>query len=133
MVNGKLAILNRRIDPQNDNFTFVSPKGKSVVDYFIVPQDCPHLVKSFEVDVVTDIMCKYNCSNQISPNSKLLDHSMLITENKCNMLEVPQKDANQATVEIARNVMNYLVIQNATFIPKFGNKQLLKQPHDKKP
>ena len=99
MVNGKLAILNGRIDPQNDNFTFVSPKGKSVVDYFIVPQECPHLVKSFKVDVVTDIVCKYNCSNQISPNSKLLDHSMLITENKCNMLEVPQKDANQATVE----------------------------------
>ena len=97
MVNGKLAILNGRIDPQNDNYTFVSPRGKSVVDYFIVPQDCPHLVKSFKV--VTDILCKYNCSNQISPNSRLLDHSVLITEDKCNMLEVPQKDANQATVE----------------------------------
>ena len=54
VVDSKLAILNGRIDPQNDNFTFVSPRGKSVVDYLIVPQDCLHLVKSFKVDVATD-------------------------------------------------------------------------------
>ena len=70
-----------------------------MVDYFIVPQDCLHLVKSFKVDVVTDLVSKHNCINQISPNSKLPDHSVLTTEIKCNMLEVPQKDTSQATVE----------------------------------
>ena len=68
MVDGILAILNGRIDPQNDDFTFVSPRGKSVV----VPQDCHHLVKSSKVDVVTDLVSKHNCSNQISPNSNCL-------------------------------------------------------------
>ncbi len=29
----KLCILNGRLDPLNDNFTYISDKGKSVVDY----------------------------------------------------------------------------------------------------
>ena len=99
VVDGKLAILKGRIDPQNDNFTFVSPRGKSVVDYFIVPQDCFHSVKSSKVDVVTDLVSKHNCINQISPNSKLPDHWVLTTEIKCNTLEVHQNDASQATIE----------------------------------
>ena len=36
----KLAILNGRLDPNNDNFTFVSPREKYVVDYFLAPHDC---------------------------------------------------------------------------------------------
>ncbi len=33
----RLCILNGRLDPQNDNFTYISDNGKSVVDYTITP------------------------------------------------------------------------------------------------
>ena len=33
IADGKLAILNGRVDPNNDNYTFISSRGKSVVDY----------------------------------------------------------------------------------------------------
>jgi len=35
--DSRLAILNGRLNPEKDNFTFVSSRGKSVVDYFITP------------------------------------------------------------------------------------------------
>ncbi len=36
----KLCILNGKLDVQNDNVTYISDKGNSVVDYVFVPQDC---------------------------------------------------------------------------------------------
>ena len=36
----KLCILNGRLDPNRDDFTFHSTRGQSVVDYFIAPLDC---------------------------------------------------------------------------------------------
>ncbi len=33
----KLCILTGRLDPQNNHFTYISNKGKSVVDYIITP------------------------------------------------------------------------------------------------
>ncbi len=36
----KLCILNGCLHPQNDNFTYISNQGRSVVDYICVPHDC---------------------------------------------------------------------------------------------
>ncbi len=47
-IEGKLAIVNGRISPLNDNFTCVSIKGHSVVDYFIVSHENLENVQDFK-------------------------------------------------------------------------------------
>ena len=56
IADGKLVLLNGRVDPNNDNYTFILSRGKSVVDYFIVPQDNLRIIKSFKVDAVSDLL-----------------------------------------------------------------------------
>ena len=34
-----MCITNGRVTPEHDDFTFMSARGKSVVDYFIVPHE----------------------------------------------------------------------------------------------
>ena len=36
----QLCVINGRVTPQNDNFTFVSTHGRSVVDYIVTHHDC---------------------------------------------------------------------------------------------
>ena len=73
----KLAIVNGRINPERDNFTFVSPRGKSVVDYFITPHDCLKFCDSFQVDLVSDILQKFGLYELFSTTCKAPDHSLL--------------------------------------------------------
>ncbi len=35
--HSKMCILNGRLSPENDNFTYLSDKGRSVVDYIVPP------------------------------------------------------------------------------------------------
>ena len=46
IADGKLALLNSRVDPNNDNYTFISSRRKSVVNYFIVPQGNLRIIQS---------------------------------------------------------------------------------------
>ncbi len=42
MHDAKLCSLNGRLSLENNNFTCISPKGLSIVDYIIVPHDVFH-------------------------------------------------------------------------------------------
>ncbi len=39
MQDAKLCVLNGRLNPEHDNYTCISPRGSSVVDYIITPHD----------------------------------------------------------------------------------------------
>ena len=82
--DGKLAILNGRVYPENDNFTFISTRGKSVVDYMTTPQDCIKFVDLSRIDVVSDLMTKYGAFRFLSPTCKSPDHSLLTPMIKCS-------------------------------------------------
>ena len=82
--DGKLVILNGRVNPENDNFTFISSRDKSVVDYMMAPQDCMRLVDSFRIDGVSDLMTKYGSPRFLSPTCKSPDHSLLTMMIKCS-------------------------------------------------
>ena len=82
--DGNLAILNGRVNPENDNFTFISYREKSVVDYMMAPQDCMKLVDSFRIDGVSDLMTKYGSPRFLSPTCISPDHSLLTMMIKCS-------------------------------------------------
>ena len=58
--DGKVCVLNGRLCPERDNFTFVSNRGRSVVDYIIVPHDCLQMCHSFEVMTMSELMDNFH-------------------------------------------------------------------------
>ena len=66
MKNGKLAFLNVRLNPENDNVTVSSDRAKFVVDYVITPHDCLHCCQSFKVDLTTELLEMYYAYDLLS-------------------------------------------------------------------
>ena len=75
--DGRLAILNGRINPMADNFTCVSHRRRSVVDYMLVPHDCLKFCLDFKVELMSDIIEAASCTELISNTCKMPDHSLL--------------------------------------------------------
>ena len=75
LLESKLCVTNGRIQG-HDNFTFITPQGKSVVDYFFTHIDSINFFKHMYVEAVNDIM------NDMSylPTSAVPDHSLLIID-----------------------------------------------------
>ena len=76
LTDARCCTLNGRGDINNDNFTSISPhKGRSVVDYIIVPYDSIHTMSNFIVTTVTDCIEKLGICR--SSRVKVPDHSLL--------------------------------------------------------
>ena len=75
LVEGKLAIINRRICPQNDNFTCVPIKGRSVMDYFVVSQENIEYVSHFSVLTVNEALELVGHNRGVE--GRISDHSVL--------------------------------------------------------
>ena len=80
----KLCILNGRLDPNRDNFTFHSTRGQSVVDYFIVPHDCISHCRHMKVQLTNTVITNYNLSHLISERCRPPDHSVLTLKFTCS-------------------------------------------------
>ena len=77
MIDAKVCVLNGRGDDKYDNFTYVSPLGKSVVDYFFVPHDVLKFCSNFKVLTINDIIDKNNLQMLLSDKCKKPDHSVI--------------------------------------------------------
>ena len=75
-LESKLCVLNGRVTPQSGDLTFVSTRGKSVVDFIAVPHENIVLCKSLVVNTMSDLLEKYNLYGQSSENCKVSDHSV---------------------------------------------------------
>ena len=59
--DGQLCIVNGRVNPENDNFTFVDPgRGSSVVDFLIVPYCNLKSITDFHVHLARELMTNCN-------------------------------------------------------------------------
>ena len=81
--DAKLAIINGRITPEKDNYTFLSSRGKSVVDYFLTPHDCLKFCKDFSILTMSEIMLKFDLYKLLSTVCKAPDHSLLTLKFDC--------------------------------------------------
>ena len=73
----KLCTLNGRVNPENDNYTCISSKGLSVVDYIMTPHDVLDKCVYFKVYTVTELAEICNVSQLIGERCRLPDHSVL--------------------------------------------------------
>ena len=74
----QFCVVNGRIDPFNDDFTSVSSKGTTVVDYFRTSHDHLHSVRSFEVISMTNVTDNIGIHVLGKAPGKISDHSMLL-------------------------------------------------------
>jgi len=75
--DAKLCVLNGRGDCSLDNFTYVSPQGKSVVDYFFVPHDVFKHCSNFQVHAISDVITNCNLEALLTDKCKKPDHSLI--------------------------------------------------------
>jgi hypothetical protein len=76
--DSKFVILNGRVTPEYDNFTCISTKGKSVVDYILCPQSDVTFCKMLQFIRVTNLLQKYNLTPpEIGTEGNLPDHSIV--------------------------------------------------------
>jgi len=76
----KFCVLNGRFSTLGDEFTSISRKGRSVVDYICVPQDVFGDCRSFEVLTVQAIVEENNLHGLLGDRSRLPDHSAIVME-----------------------------------------------------
>ena len=72
--DNRALICNGRITSELNNFTFISPQGKSVPDYIYCPADHINFCKSVKVWTLSDIINQYN----IIPPRCIPDHSVIL-------------------------------------------------------
>lgn len=78
LLDSRFCVVNGRVSRENNNFTFVHPRGRSVVDYFLVPIECISTCKSFQVVPPGEVFEKC-CPAHLDKNSgSLSDHSVLM-------------------------------------------------------
>ncbi len=73
----KFGLLNGRVTSQFDNFPRVSSKGKAVVYYFALPHSRMKYCTLFGVDLVAELLQKYELLGMLSETCKAPNHSVL--------------------------------------------------------
>ena len=76
----KFCVLNGRITEEFNDFTFVSSRGKSVVDYMATYHHDLKLINKFEVKRILSCINDNDILQSISYRGSLPDHPILITE-----------------------------------------------------
>lgn len=81
------CIVNGRVTPLFDNFTSISPKGRAVVDYIMVYQDCLDLGTKFRVIMPNDLLesNRPDCFKLMGDRCKVPDHSLLLLKFKASV------------------------------------------------
>ena len=76
LVDARFCIVNGRVTPEYNNFTFIHPRGRSVVDFFLTSIDGIASCKHFEVLPPGVALERYYRSDVRAPES-VSDHSVL--------------------------------------------------------
>ena len=124
------CMLNGRCGTQND-FTYVSPLGTSVVDYCIVPYEDIGKFTNFRVDRMSSLLTKYALQSYVGPGSCIPDHSLLVWEVHCPALlrnPVRKTAVNQKCVSSDNRKLYQLDHINNSFL-RDCNDVLLLQEH----
>ena len=113
----KFCIINGRIQPLKDNFTSISSKGSSVVDYFLTSHDNLECVIDFEVITMSQIVEMLGSEGISCAPSKISDHSMLVLEVKTSHVESPSVAVNPPNDNLRSHMRNPTRNINSPHLP----------------
>ena len=100
-----MCVLNGRLNNDSVNFTCISSKGKSVVDYINTPHDCFNSCDDFKVETVIDLLEQYNIFGMIGDRCKPPDHSLL-SVNFASSYNISNKNVNDEGDIEGRNMLS---------------------------
>ena len=77
LIDNKMCVLNGRFAFEEDNFTCISGRGKSVVDYITTPHYCLSKCFNFKVLTSSEVINQFDLHGLISNRCKPPDHSIV--------------------------------------------------------
>ena len=83
------GVINGRCDIKDDNFTYVSAKGRSVVDYMLTPYDQLCNISNFKVPTMNECVDTYNID--VHSRCKQPDRSLLSCTVNLSVYEVSRQ------------------------------------------
>jgi hypothetical protein len=108
----KMCVLNGRSNVDNDNYTFVSNRGISVVDYMFCPQMELDLYQNFRVHLLNDVITRQGLMSHLDAGTYVSDHSVLEVEIMCDQHEYYGEDYNEILESNVRRRYNFNNIPN---------------------
>ena len=88
----KENILNGRVTPQFNNFTFVSPhRGSSVPDYIFCPVDHLDYCKTVKTLLMSEVVNMFG----IQPPQNLPDHSIIFSHFETSQFDISKYQTNK--------------------------------------
>ena len=99
--SNRAVIINGRVTPEKNDFTFVSPRGSSVPDYIFTSLDSLPKCESCEVKLMTDLINE----NDLVPPDIIPDHSFLTAEFHISGINIKSK-ANDSLLSQNPNEYN---------------------------
>ena len=115
LLESKTCILNGRVTPELDDFTCVSTRGRSVVDYFIVPHNFLQYCVSCKVSLSNDVIEANDLLYLIGRKSRAPDHSLLelvIDVDISRLLRAEISNASPSDVHAKKNFNRKLIPRN---------------------
>ena len=91
LIESRMIVANGRV-PGNHDFTSISTRGKSVVDFCVIPQENFENCISFDIHAMSDLIDDLDMQCLISEKCKMSDHSILILNYQLNPLSSSQND-----------------------------------------
>ncbi len=93
LISANCCVLNGRQGIcAKDDFTSVSTKGLSVVDFCIVPHENLDIYSEFKVHRAREMMQEHNCVPEVDPSKSIPDHSLLSWSIECECLVYDRTD-----------------------------------------
>jgi len=108
-------VLNGRFDATNDNYTCISQRGKSVVDYMVCSGSTFSKISDFRVMTMTDVIDGLNLISTISERSKPSDHSVLCCTLEMSSYDLLRREPNNRDQPTSKSVIRKY---NVETIPK---------------
>ena len=110
LIEAKLCVCNGRITPSHNNYTFIHSRGKSIIDYIVVPLDSISKCLEFQVCTSREFINRFcNISDANTDLSKMIpDHSALIfkfatrSDYTCENLLSSQPSLNASSQSVDR-------------------------------
>ena len=78
LTDSKCCIVNSR--KGKDDFTYMSTRGKSVVDYVYIPHDNFETIENFQVNQYNDVIDKLSCHQLLEGGGRVPDHGIISFE-----------------------------------------------------
>ena len=111
-----MCVLNGR--SENDNYTCISTKGSSVVDYIAVLQDQYYLFCDFKVDTVSDLINRFSLYELLSDVSRAPDHSIVSVNVKLSPGDILCEHRNDVFVCASKNAEHERIPSNPMLTKK---------------